>query len=417
MVKRILKKITPRFLLSGYHWSWALFSALVYRFPSRRLTVIGVTGTNGKSTTTRLIAEILKEAGKKVAVASSIDFEILGETRKNKMKMTMPGRGYIQKFLREAVEKEVDVVVLEVTSEGVKQFRHKFIDFDVAVFTNLSPEHIESHGGFENYKRAKGRFFKAVSGVHVLNFDDEHFDYFSSFDAEKRYGYGFEKEPENCEVIIKGKKLISGPEGIEFEVDQELFKMSLLGKFNAYNGLAALAVADYLEVDRKTVKKALEKIVGIPGRMEKVIEEPFTVFIDYAFTPNALEKVYQDLYEKCDAKMIVVLGACGGGRDKWKRPVLGEIAAEYADTIIVTNEDPYDEDPNKIIEDVARGAGEKAVKVKDRREAIGKALRAAEKGDVVVVTGKGSESWMQLKNGKKIPWNERKVIEEELKKI
>lgn len=169
-------------------------------------------------------------------------------------------------------------------------------------------------------------------------------------------------------------------------------------------------------INLETCKKALEKVEEIPGRMELVISEPFKVFVDYAFTPNALEKVYQTLKPK-NGKMIAVLGSCGGGRDKWKRPVLGKIAAKYSNQVIITDEDPYDEDPIEIINQVAKGAGDKAVKILDRREAIRKALKLAQSGDVVVITGKGCEPWICVAKGKKIPWDDRKVVREEFQKL
>ena len=415
--KKTIRKIIPDFVISLYHFLWALFGALAYRFPGKDIEVIGVTGTNGKSTTVKLITEILKESGRSVAVISSIDFEVDGEKRKNMMKMTMPGRGFIHKFLREAVNAGCDTAVLEVTSEGVAQHRHRFIDFDVAAITNLAPEHIESHGGFENYKRAKGKFFKAVKDTHVLNFDDGYFDYFACFNCKKRYGYGFDKEKE-LDRSFRGEDFRSSDQKISFKVDGKEFELNLPGKFNAYNGLAAMAIAERLDIDTEKIKKAFKKVEGIPGRMEKVIDKEFTVFVDYAFTPNALRQVYGSIKEKMNPnRLIVVLGACGGGRDKWKRPVLGEIAAEFADEIIVTNEDPYDEDPVEIIDQVASGAEGRAKKIVDRREAIGKALAEAKEGDVVIVTGKGSESWIQVKDGKKIPWSDKEVIEEEYNKI
>ncbi len=417
MVKKKIRKLTPEFLINGYHFLWSFLGGLFYGFPGKKLTVIGVTGTNGKSTTVKLITEILKKSGKKVAVISSIELEVAGEKRENLMKMTMPGRGFIQKFLREAAKKECDAAVLEVTSEGIRQYRHKFLDFDVAIITNLAPEHIESHGSFENYKKAKGKFFKEVDRVHILNFDDEHVNYFNGFKANKKYGYGFKKTGEFDEKI-EGKNLKANSEEVSFQVEGQSFRLPIPGEFNAYNGLAALSLAREMKIDSEVVREAFESIQGIPGRMEKVIDDGFTVFVDYAFTPNALDKVYTSIAEKMNPeKLIVVLGACGGGRDKWKRPVLGKIAAKFADEVIVTNEDPYDEDPEEIIRQVAKGAEEKARKITSRREAINKALSLAEDGDVVVITGKGSESWIQVKNGKKIPWDDREVVREEYKKI
>jgi len=395
-MKRLLRKFIPTFLLIWYHFLLTFFGAVIYRFPARKLKVIGVTGTNGKSTTVEFITKIFEEAGINIASQSSIRFKIKDKEWPNTYKMTMPGRFFIQKFLRQAVNAGCQYAVLEVTSEGVKQHRHRFINFETAVFTNLSPEHIEAHGGFENYKKAKGELFKATKGTHIINLDDKNAEYFLQFPAKKKITYGLNQG--------------------DINIQNTQFKLKLLGDFNNYNALAAICVGSAYGINLEICKRAVEKIEGIPGRMEMVISEPFKVFVDYAFTPNALEKVYQTVKPQ-SKKMICVLGACGGGRDKWKRKVLGEIAAKYCDEIIIANEDPYDENPEKIIEDVIKGTSGKGKKVLDRREAIGEALKLAKEGDSIIMTGKGCEPWICLANGKKIPWDEKKVVLEELAKI
>ncbi len=395
-MKRLIKKITPSFLLGWYHLGLAFLGAVLYRFPSRKLKVIGVTGTNGKTTVVSFITEIFEEAGFKAASLSGIKFKINEKEWPNKLKMTMPGRFKIQKFFRQAVSAKCQYAVLEVTSEGIKQHRHRFIDFDAAVFTNLSQEHIEAHKGFENYRKAKGRLFQAAKNIHIINLDDKNADYFLQFPAKKKYTYGLSQG----DVNTKNTE----------------FNLKLIGNFNIYNALAAISVGLAYGVKPVICTKAVEKIEGVPGRMELVLKEPFKVFVDYAFTPNALEKVYQTL-KPSGAKMICVLGACGGGRDKWKRPVLGKIADKYCDEVIVTNEDPYDEDPMTIINEVAHGVGSKAQKISERREAIKKSLAIAGQGDTVVITGKGCEPWICVAGGKKIAWDDRQVVIEEVKAL
>jgi len=399
-MKKLIKKFIPSFLLSWYHFLLAFFGAILYQFPSKKLKIIGITGTNGKTTTVEMVSKILEEAGYKVASLSSIKFKIGQKEWPNLLKMTMPGRFFIQRFLREARNFGCQYAVLEVTSEGIKQHRHRFIDFDVAVFTNLTPEHIEAHGSFENYRAAKGKLFQATKGIHIINIDDENAKYFLKFPANKKYTYGLERGDINTK--------------------NTQFKLHLIGDFNIYNALAAISVGLSQEIDLEICKRALAKIEGIPGRMEEVISEPFKVFIDYAVTPDALEKVYQTINPKPktqNSKLICVLGACGGGRDKWKRPVLGEIAAKYCDEIIITNEDPYDENPLEIINQVASGTKGKAKKILDRRKAINQALKIAQPGDIVVITGKGCEPWICLAGGKKIPWDDRKIVKEEFNKL
>jgi UDP-N-acetylmuramoyl-L-alanyl-D-glutamate--2,6-diaminopimelate ligase len=219
------------------------------------------------------------------------------------------------------------------------------------------------------------------------------------------------KEPILKESDVQAKNVLVEKEFSEFEVKDVRFKTSLLGEFNIYNCLSVIALGEFYGISFENIKKGIEKVKGIPGRMEKVIDKPFSVFVDYAFTPNALEKVYNYLKPE-----IVVLGSCGGGRDKWKRPVLGEIALKYAKHIIVTNEDPYDEDPQQIIDDVALKV-KNAIKVFDRREAIKKALSLGETGNTIVITGKGSETCIAWEMGRKEDWNEKQVVLEEFEKI
>jgi len=298
--------------------------------------------------------------------------------------MTMPGRLVIQKFLWQAKRAGCNFVVLEVTSQGILQSRHKFINFDAAIFTNLSPEHVEAHGGFENYRNAKLELFRAARNIHIINSDDKNAEYFLKIPAQKV---------------------------VEFSVaDNEKYKLnlSLAGSFNVMNALAAMKTAMQYGVSQEMCKKVLESAKGIAGRMEIVGENP-KVVVDYAHTPEQLEAVYKSFEGK---KLICVLGSAGGGRDKWKRPVLGEIAKKYCSQIIVTNEDPYDENPQEIIDQVAATAGDKVQKISDRKEAIEKAIDSAEPDEVVAITGKGSEPWMCVANGKKIPWSDREIAKE-----
>jgi len=432
-MKELIKKFIPPFLVSWYHFGLSFLGAVIYRFPSKRLKVIGVTGTNGKSTVVEFITKIFEEAGIAIASQSSIRFKIKDKEWPNLYKMTMPGRFFIQKFLRKAVDAGCQYAILEVTSEGIKQHRHKFINFEIAIFTNLSPEHIEAHGGFENYRAAKGKLFQATKNIHIINLDDENANYFLQFPAKKKFGYTLKEiqSTEQYHRLVCGT-IISNSQPLTFSVDQVNFKLNLLGEFNIYNALAAICVGLSQGIDLETCQRAIEKVKGVPGRMEEVISQPFKVFVDYAFTPNALEQVYQTISSKLQtpsSKLICVLGACGGGRDKWKRPVLGEIAAKYCNEVIVTNEDPYDENPIEIIKQVAKGAEsisvnqrrnqrESAVyKILDRREAIRKSLELAKTGDIVVITGKGCEPWICVAKGKKIPWDDRKVVREEFEKL
>ena len=388
-IKRLIPKPIFGALQPHYHKCLAWLAALLYNFPSRKLKVVGVTGTNGKSTVVHLITAILEEAGEKTASVSSLRFRVNGQERKNTLKMTMPGRFKLQKFLRDAVGAGCEYAVIEVTSEGIKQFRHTGIGFYMAVLTNVTPEHIESHGSFDNYRAAKAELFKKAK-IHILNGEDPSIDYFLKIPARDR--------------IVYTKKDL--PPGI---------RLKLLGDFNLENAVAAYHAAKLLGVDFTAIKSALEKVEGVPGRLEFVQREPFAVVVDYAHTPDALEKIYETL----GGNSVCVLGSAGGGRDKWKRPEMGKIAGRFCKKIILTNEDPYDENPEEILNDVERGIAQKnkLQKILDRREAIREAIKSAEPGDTVIITGKGAEPWLMGPNGTKIPWDDREVAREELHKI
>ncbi len=426
---KFLRKFVPKFLIFWYHFCLAFFGAFLYGFPAYKLKVIGVTGTNGKSTTVDMITRIFNEAGYATASLSSVRFQIRDKEFRNTLKMTMPGRFFIQGFLRKAVQAGCKYAVVEVTSEGIMQHRHRFLNFHTAVLTNLSPEHIERHGSFEKYREAKGKLFQMVKKAHVINSDDQNKGYFSAFPSISNFQFSisnqFSKNP-NFQ-ILNAEDIKETENGVNFRVDSMNFNLKLLGKFNVSNALAALCVAKSFGISLDIAKRALEKMEGVPGRMEEVIKQPMRVIVDYAFTPAALEKVYQAL-KTTNYKLVCVLGAAGGGRDKWKRPVLGKIAGEYCDTIIITNEDPYEEDPQKIIDEVAAGAESISInqqnrhesalyKVLDRREAIRKGLSLASSGDTVIITGKGSEDSIAVAGGKKIPWDDREAVREEFQKM
>lgn len=425
-MKELIKKFIPLFILSWYHFGLAALGAIIYRFPSKKLIVIGVTGTNGKSTVVDLTTKILEEAGHKVASLSSIKFKIGNKEWKNTLKMTMPGRLKLQKFLREAVNAGCQYAVLEITSEGILQHRHRFIDFNVAVITNLTPEHIESHGSFENYKKTKAKLFQVTKGTYIINLDDKNSEYFLKFPAKEKITFTT-KEQDRGRTSIKSENIEVLSSGLRFSVKGIKFNLKLLGKFNIYNSLAAICAGLSQGIDIEICKKALEKAERIPGRMEIVIQKPFQVIVDYAHTPDALKKVYQTIQEirnkKQETRMICVLGAAGGGRDKWKRPELGRIAGKFCNQIILTDEDPYDENPSQILSEIKFGILNLKSKISnfyeilDRREAIKKALSLVRAGDIIIITGKGCEPWMCVAKGKKISWDDRKIVKQEFKKI
>ncbi len=421
-IKKIIKKILSPSLLNKYHLFLSFWGAFICGFPSKKLVVAGVTGTKGKSTTAEFIGEVLEQTGEKTAIISSIRFKIGDKTKINALKMTMPGRTKLQRLLREAVKEGCKYAVVEVTSEGILQSRHKFIDFDYAVFTNISPEHIERHGGFENYKKAKGKLFESCGGTHIINLDDGNHRYFLDFPAKKKITYSI-KNPK-ADIFPRDISILS--EKSLFKIGNTQFIINIPGDFNALNAFAALAIAREEGVDIEKAAKGLSNIKKIPGRVERVIISPFRVFVDYAHTPESLEAVYgavkMGMSAFPEANLICLLGACGGGRDRWKRPLLGKMAARFCDKIYLSNEDPYDEDPVRVVEDVKRGVEKENPNIPilvemDREKAIFEMLKSAKEGDSLILTGKGCESWICVENGKKIPWDERKVVLDSYKKL
>ena len=408
-----------------YHFLWAWLAARIHRRPSAKLFVIGVTGTKGKTTTLELLNAILETAGKKTALLSSLRIKIGEESRKNPTGNSMPGRAQTQKFLRDAARERCGYALIEVTSQGVAQHRHRFIDWNIGVITNLHPEHIESHGTFEKYRDAKLSFliYAAKKGAKIfLNRDDEHFSYFENALAAD-LGGGRTAVYSREDDWLRNYLPKIRPMRAATENGTPKF---LLSDFNEENIAVAVAIARELGIGDGVIEEAIVNFKGVPGRMEFVTVGGYTGIVDYAHTPDSLDAAYRAAKPGASAnhpepRLICILGAAGGGRDRWKRKEFGEIAAAYCDEIVLTNEDPYDEDPAAIIRDVRAGilGGDPEIanvyEVPDRREAIKKAVSLARPGDVIIGTGKGSEDWIHVANGKKIAWNEREVLESELR--
>ena len=413
-IKRLIPNRLFHLVQPLYHYFFALVGTLYYRFPSKEITVIGVTGTKGKSTVVELVNAILEADGRRTAVAGTIRFKIGEKSERNMYKMTMPGRFFIHRFLRDAVDAGCDTAVIEMTSQGVLQYRHKFIHLDALVFTNISPEHIESHGSYEKYIAAKLELARALEVSEkrpryvIANKDDAEGYKFLAANIEHSLPYGLS----DLELHTLNK------EDISLVMHGTTHRIPLIGLFNVYNALAAITCARALGVPEKTIYTALETLSPIKGRVErfkspKGAKRKITAVVDYAHTPDSLEKLYQ-AFEK-DHK-ICILGNTGGGRDTWKRPEMGRIAAEYCDRIILTNEDPYDEDPKKIIDDMARGIDDdsKLSIIMDRRKAIRTALDEAPDGSVVLISGKGTDPYIMGPNNTKTPWSDAKVVQQEM---
>ncbi len=421
-----MQKIIPQKLKNFYHLAQAIGANVYYGFPAKKIKVIGVTGTNGKTTTCQMIAKILEESGKKVAMISTINFKLGKKEWVNKTKFTTVSALATQKFIAEAVREKCDYLILETSSHSLDQYRVWGIPYDIAVITNITREHLDYHKTIAEYRRAKLKLFKNIKTA-VINLDMEQPEEFLNCGAENIFGYTTQNKKENLKIkTIKAEKIKLEMDGLKLGIDTNNFKLNLLGLFNIENALAAICVGISEGIDFATIKSALEKITKIPGRMDAVENDlGIKIIIDYAVTPDSLEKLGALISEqkKAEQKLIWVLGACGE-RDQGKRPLMGEIVAKYADYILVTNEDPYNEDPQKIIDAVFYGVlkNKKLVEEKncwrvfDRKAAIEKALKLATPGDIILVTGKGAEETMAI-GEKRIDWNDKNVIEEELDKL
>lgn len=450
-----IKKIFPQSLKNIYHLVRAIVANVWYGFPSKKIKVIGITGTNGKTTTTQMVTYILEEAGKKVAMASTINFKLGEKEWVNATKYTTLSPFSVQKFIRQVVDAGCEYLVLETSSHSLDQHRVWGVSYDMAVITNVTREHLDYHKTMEKYREAKKILFKNVAknkGTVVVNLDMENPTEFLELNAGKKFAYTTGMQDIKCSLetdqfrddknqnvsekckVIKAENMHLAMQNTTYEIQNTKFKLHLPGKFNIENALAATCVGLSENINLEIISKALEKIKRVPGRFELVANNRnISIIIDYAVTPDSLEKLYElvlqikgtktsteDLTPKSTLRVISVFGSCGE-RDRGKRPIMGEIVSRNADIVIVTNEDPYGEDPWQIIAEVASGVknkieGEDFWKIMDRREAIKKALMLANEGDIVVVTGKGAEETMAI-GKERIPWNERQVIKEVLDEL
>ncbi len=425
-----IKKFIPGFIVNFYHLFIAILASFVYKFPSEKMIVIGVTGTKGKSTVSYVLAQVLEKLGYSVGLSSGVVFKIKEKEWLNDLKMTMPGRFKLQKLLSDMYKAGCQIAIVETTSEGIKQYRHKGINYDIAIYTNLHPEHIESHGSFEKYKQAKGELFKHLISkkrksffgkkIIIANIDDKESEYFLNFPADEKIGYGVDLKYNAKDInlkTIKAENVNILDREISFEVDRVRFVFPYLGMMNVYNMLAVLSCC-FMFKDKKEVAMVASAIKQVPGRVEFVdAGQSFSVIVDYAHDPYSLEKLFLTLQESGilsdNKKVIHIFGATGGGRDKSKRVSMGEVSDKYADTIILTNDDPYDDNEEEIIDDIFKGIKNKGkvIKIVDRKKAIEKALSIAQKGDLVIITGKGAEQKIILPQGVH-DWDDRKIVRE-----
>lgn len=457
-----LKKLIPNFvfqlLAPVYHFCLSFLSALFNGFPSKKIIVIGITGTAGKTSTAYLIYKTLNQAGYKTGMISTTIFASGDKEELNNKKMTMPGRFFIQKKLRQMRQDGCVYAIIETTSEGIKQFRHRFINYDILLFTNLYPEHIESHGSYEKYRQAKGKLFAHLSRFSnkyinekrevcsvraglkkidyqrvfktiIVNGDDKEAPYFLNFWSEAKVIYSLDPNFDasrlttglSSEAQVQDLELFTGvleqadKSGLHLVINGQAVFVPLLGEFNAKNILASYALGSSQKLDPIQMQAGLAKVSNLAGKMELIPEaKNYIAMVDYSFEPEAVKNLYKTIKLFNYKRLIHILGSTGGGRDKARRPILGELAGKNADIVIITNEDPYDEDPGQIIREVAQGAlkagkeeGRNLFLILDRSDAFKKAVELAKTDDFILATGKGAEQFICIDKGRKIAWDDR----------
>lgn len=397
--------------------SFSTISANFYENPTKKMYMVGVTGTNGKTTTTHIIENILKENGKKTGILGTLYARYGGITET--AKYTTPMTNELQKTFKKMLDVEVEAVVMEVSSHALDQYRVGACDFDVAIFTNLTQDHLDYHPTFEHYKESKGILFKELvkeTGVSIINLDDPNSKYYIDNSKARVVTYGLSEK-----ANIYAKDISLKMDGTTFTavtpVGEIYLNLNLVGKFNVYNTLAALAFGIATNIPLEICRKALEATLGVAGRIEIVTPKghPYTVVVDYAHTPDSLDNVLKTAREFTTNKLISVFG-CGGDRDKTKRPIMGGIGARASDISVITSDNPRTEEPKKIINDILQGIPEKekVIVEVDRKEAIRKAIGMASKGDTVVIAGKGHEDYQIFKD-ETIHFDDREVAREFIK--
>jgi UDP-N-acetylmuramoyl-L-alanyl-D-glutamate--2,6-diaminopimelate ligase len=414
-VKKFVKKLLPssvRYVVANfYHLLVAIVANIRYGFPARSAQVIMVTGTNGKTTTASMIAEMLRSAGHTVGINTTAYYQIGDQVFEKKSSRTLEDIFELQDLFAKMKRANCEYIILEATSMGLVQHRLWGVPCDVAVMTNLTQDHLDYHGTMERYAAAKGMLFARKPKLIVLNRDDEWFDFFNKYPAgERKVTYGTSKDA-TVRITDADMKQQGSDVTIAVEGDHELtFHTNLPGKFNVYNATAAATVGWFLLMEPEQIAKGLAALPSVPGRMERINEgQKFEVIVDYAHTPDALQNALETVRNLTKGKVWLVFGATGD-RDKTKRPIMGEIAAKNADKILLTDEEPYYEDPAAIraavLEGIVQAGGQaKTTDIADRGEAIKKAIAGAKAGDTVIITGMGHEK-VRVVAGKKLPWSD-----------
>ncbi len=434
-----IKKIFGEKIFLFYHFALAHLAAFYYRYPSKKMLVITVTGTKGKTSTLNFLWHVLSAGGYKVGLITTANIKIGDEEMMNWYHMTMPGRFLLQKMLSKMVNSDCDIALVEATSEGIKNSRHIGVFYDAAIYTNIFPEHLKSHGGsFEKYKETKGQLFKRLSlmpkktwynkitqkneeveKVLIANADTDNSEYFISFPAYKKITYGLNSGEHRAHNIKQDAS------GVSFDLENMHLEIPIIGVFNIYNALPAVLFAKHLKVSEDNILQGLKNCTVIPGRMEMInVGQDFTAIVDYAHEGVSMRlalEAAQSAKKTVENKLIAVYGGDGGGRDLLKRTTMSKAAYDLADYAIVTLSDPFDEDPQKINDDVVSKLigfgmklGENVFEYIDRRDAIAKAVSLASQGDVILFASKGAEQSIMFKD-KIVPWDDRAEVRKAIK--
>jgi UDP-N-acetylmuramoyl-L-alanyl-D-glutamate--2,6-diaminopimelate ligase len=412
VVERAVEPEVPQLVVPDARAAMATAADVFFGEPTRELEVAGVTGTNGKTTTAFLLHAILEAAGRRAGLLGTVESRIGGEVRP--VERTTPEAIDLQRTFRELLDAGDRSVALEASSHAAALHRLDRVRFDALVFTNLTQDHLDFHGTMEEYFLAKRRLFTGVAPPPAaVNVGDAWGRRLAEELADLRraplitFGFADDAEirPEGLVLDGSGARFTAG--GIELET-------RLRGRFNVENVLGAVAAGIVLDVDEDEIAAGVRALEGVPGRFEAVDEgQPFTVVVDYAHTPDSLDNVLRTAREITQGRVLVVFGA-GGDRDRGKRPLMGKVAADLADVVVVTSDNPRSEQPLAIIQDILQGAGMDVEIDPDRTSAIARAVGLAEPGDVVVIAGKGHEQGQEI-GGEKLPFDDRIVAREALR--
>ncbi|MFS1513475.1 UDP-N-acetylmuramoyl-L-alanyl-D-glutamate--2,6-diaminopimelate ligase [Chengkuizengella sp. SCS-71B] len=430
VVQQDVETNVPKIRVKDSGYAMAVFASAFYQYPSHKMKLIGVTGTNGKTTTTYLIDRVLRDQFYRTGLMGTIQMKI-GDQSYNVENTTLEALE-LQRSLDMMLKSNIDYCIMEVSSHALELGRVMGCDYRTAIFTNLTQDHLDYHGTMDKYMQSKGLLFSRFGNTFsnnpenkkyaVLNGDDPVSNYYKKITTAEVFTYGIDKEG----VDVRATDIRISSKGTNFKVISFVgtldFHLQLIGKFNIYNALAAITASVIEEIPLEEIKESLEKIEGIDGRFESVYEnQEFLVIVDYSHTPDSLENALKTISEFAEGKIVCVFG-CGGDRDRTKRPIMGHIAAKYCDYVYVTSDNPRSENPIRILSDIEKGIidsgmiGSQYELIEDRHLAINKAISNANAKDVVLIAGKGHETYQEVQ-GIKIDFDDRLVAKNVIRSI